>query len=115
MVAGTIREVILENFMLYRYARVPLGEGVNLIVGPNGSGKSTILLAISVALGQTYTERGRGAQGLMRRGERFARVTVMVDNRPRDGRRPLPWFKSDEVYFSRYIRDDGQYWHEVRG
>ncbi len=112
---GIIKEVILENFMSYRYARVPLKGGVNLIVGPNGSGKSTILLAISVALGQTYTERGRKLSDLIRRGENFARVTVVVNNSPLNGKRPLPWFRSDEVYFSRYIRGDGQYWHEVNG
>ncbi len=65
--AGRIKEVILENFMSYRYARVHLEDGVNLIVGPNGSGKSTILLAISIALGQTYTERRRLGD-LIRRG-----------------------------------------------
>ncbi len=112
---GIIKEVILENFMSYKYARVPLKDGVNLIMGPNGSGKSTILLAISVALGQTYTERGRKLSDLIRRGENFARVTVVVNNRPMGGKRPLPWFKSDDVFFSRYIRGDGQYWHEVNG
>lgn len=111
---GIIKEVMLENFMSYRYARVPLSEGVNLIVGPNGSGKSTILLAISVALGQTYTERGRKLSDLIRRGQHFARVTVVIDNRPSGRGRPLP-FRSDEVYISRYIREDGQYWHEVNG
>jgi len=114
-VDGIIKEVILENFMSYKYARVPLKDGVNLIMGPNGSGKSTILLAISVALGQTYTERGRKLSDLIRRGENFARVTVVVNNRPIGGKRPLPWFKSDDVFFSRYIRGDGQYWHEVNG
>ncbi len=112
---GIIKEVILENFMSYRYARIPLKGGVNLIVGPNGSGKSTILLAISVALGQTYTERGRRLSDLIRRGENFARVTVVINNSPLNGKRPLPWFRSDEIYFSRYIRGDGQYWHEVNG
>jgi len=52
-----ICEVILENFMSYEYARVPFKPGVNVICGPNGSGKSSLLLAISVALGQSYTER----------------------------------------------------------
>ncbi len=57
--AGIIKEVILENFMSYRYARAHLEDGVNLITGPDGSGKSTILLAISIAPGQTCTERRR--------------------------------------------------------
>ena len=54
-----IREVILENFMSYEYARIPLKEGVNVVSGPNGSGKSSLLLGICVALGDTYTERSK--------------------------------------------------------
>ncbi|MEM0226053.1 MAG: AAA family ATPase [Thermofilaceae archaeon] len=110
-----IKEVVLENFMSYKYARVPLAPGINIVTGPNGSGKSSLLLGISVALGQTYTERGRRLSDLIRRGEEAARVTVVIDNRPVDGRRPLPWFRSDEVFFTRYLRIDGQYWHEVNG
>jgi chromosome segregation protein len=54
-----------ENFLSYDYARIPLFKGINLITGPNGSGKSSILLGISVALGQTYTERGRRLSDLI--------------------------------------------------
>ncbi len=110
-----LREVILEDFMSYRYARIPFKPGLNIITGPNGSGKSSILLGISVALGQTYTERGRRLSDLIRRGRSIARVTVVLDNRVEDDGRPLPWFRSDEVFFTRYIRSDGQYWHEVNG
>jgi len=39
-----IKEVILENFMSYEYARIPFKPGVNVICGPNGAGKSSILL-----------------------------------------------------------------------
>jgi DNA repair exonuclease SbcCD ATPase subunit len=45
-----VREVILENFMSYEYARIPFEPGVNIVCGPNGAGKSSILLGISVAL-----------------------------------------------------------------
>ncbi|RLE66160.1 MAG: hypothetical protein DRJ38_02360 [Thermoprotei archaeon] len=110
-----LKEIILENFMSYKYARIPLKPGLNIITGPNGSGKSSLLLGIAVALGQTYTERGRRLCDLIRRGEDIARVTVVLDNSPIRSRRPLPWFRSDEVYFTRYIRSDGQYWHEVNG
>lgn len=112
---AVIKEVILENFMSYKYARIPLSPGINIITGPNGSGKSSILLGIAVALGQTYTERGRRLSDLIRRGEEVARVTVVFDNRPSDGRRPFPWFRSDDVFFTRYVRSDGEYWHEVNG
>ena len=70
-----ISEVILENFMSYEYARVAFKPGVNLIVGPNGAGKSSLLLAISVALGQTYTERSKKLSNLIRWGQDQARIT----------------------------------------
>ena len=110
-----IKEVILENFMSYRYSRISLEKGLNIITGPNGSGKSSILLGISVALGQTYTERGRRLGDLVRKGEDIARVTVVFDNSRKDGKKPFPWFRTDEVYFTRYVRRDGEYWHEVNG
>ena len=108
-----IKEVIIENFMSYKYARIPLSAGLNIITGPNGAGKSSILLAIAVALGQTYTERGRRLSNLIRRGEDIARVTVVIDNSPRKGRRPLPRWRYDEFYLTRYLRSDGKYWHEL--
>ena len=110
-----IKEVILENFMSYRYSRISLEKGLNIITGPNGSGKSSILLGISVALGQTYTERGRRLGDLVRKGEDIARVTVVFDNSRKDEKKPFPWFRTDEVYFTRYVRRDGEYWHEVNG
>lgn len=112
---ATIKEVILENFMSYKYARIPFSPGINIVTGPNGSGKSSILLGVAVALGQTYTERGRKLSDLIRRGEDIARVTVVFDNRPSNSRRAFPWFRSDDVFFTRYIRSDGEYWHEVNG
>ena len=64
-----IKEVILENFMSYEYARIPFKPGVNVICGPNGAGKSSILIGISVALGQSYTERSRKLSDLIRWGK----------------------------------------------
>lgn len=109
----TMTEVILENFMSYEYARIPLKPGLNLICGPNGSGKSSILLGISVVLGQTYTERSRRLSGLIRHGKDIARATLMFDNRIRDGKRPIPFCRSDTFLLSRYIRKDGSYWYEA--
>src|SRR2546422_11625435 len=91
----SIREIILENFMSYEYARITLREGLNLIVGPNGAGKSSILLAISVALGQVYTERSRKLSDLIRRGKEIARVSLVFDNRTIEGKRPIPYSKSE--------------------
>lgn len=110
-----ILEVILENFMSYEYARVPLKRGLNLICGPNGSGKSSILLGISVATGQSYTERSKKLSDLIRRGKDSARVTLLLDNSEHEGRRPIPYINSDIISVSRYLKKDGRYWFEVNG
>jgi len=108
-----IREIILENFMSYEYARVPLRPGVNLICGPNGSGKSSLLLAISVALGQSYTERSKRLSDLIRWGKDIGRVTIVLDNSERRGRRPVSKIGKDQIFLTRVLRRDGKYWFEL--
>ena len=108
-----ITEVILENFMSYEYARVAFKPGVNLIVGPNGAGKSSLLLAISVALGQTYTERSKKLSNLIRWGKDQARITIILDNSKRGSRRPVPKYAKDQIFLTRTLRRDGQYWFEL--
>lgn len=108
-----IQEVILENFMSYEYARIPLKPGVNVICGPNGSGKSSILLGISVALGQSYTERSKKLSDLIRWGKDMGRVTLVLDNSRRDRRRPVPKINKDEIRLTRVLRRDGKYWFEL--
>jgi chromosome segregation ATPase len=105
-----IQEVILESFMSYEYARVPFKSGVNVICGPNGSGKSSLLLAISVALGQSYTERSKKLSDLIRWGKDQARVTLILDNAKRGKRRPVPKYKKDQIFLTRSLRRDGKYW-----
>jgi len=99
--------------MSYEYARIPLKPGLNIVCGPNGSGKSSLLLAISVALGQAYTERSRKLSDLIRWGEDSARVTLVFDNTPNRGKRPVPRFDVDYFRISRYLKKDGAYWFEV--
>ncbi|MEW6592626.1 MAG: AAA family ATPase, partial [Candidatus Hadarchaeota archaeon] len=108
-----LKEIILENFMSHTYSRIPLKPGLNVICGPNGAGKSSILLALAVALGQTYTERSRRLGDLIRRGKDLGRVSVVFDNSPKAGRRPVPSVDSDTLVVSRYLSQDGTYWHEV--
>jgi len=108
-----IQEVILENFMSYEYARVPFKHGVNVICGPNGSGKSSLLLAISVGLGQSYTERSRKLSDLIRWGKDQARVTLILDNSKRGGKRPVPKYSKDQLFLTRVLRKDGKYWFEL--
>ena len=108
-----IQEVILENFMSYEYARVPFRPGVNVICGPNGSGKSSLLLAISVALGQSYTERSRKLSDLIRWNKDQARVTLILDNSSGGKNRPVPKFNKDQIFLTRVLRRDGNYWFEL--
>jgi chromosome segregation ATPase len=108
-----IQEVILENFMSYEYARVPFKTGVNVVCGPNGSGKSSLLLAISVALGQSYTERSRKLSDLIRWGKDQARVTLILDNVKGGRNRPVPKFNKDQIFLTRVLRKDGNYWFEL--
>lgn len=110
---AVIKEIVLENFMSYEYARIPLDPGLNLISGPNGSGKSSILLAISVALGQAYTERSKRLSDLIRKGRETARVSLIFDNRPIGGKRPIDISKADTFLLSRYLKKDGSYWYEA--
>jgi chromosome segregation protein len=95
--------------MSYEYARVKLASGLNLICGPNGSGKSSILLGISVALGQTYTERARRLSDLIRWGGDVARITVIFDNSGEGRGKLFPSIRSSTVSISRILRKDGTY------
>jgi chromosome segregation ATPase len=108
-----IQEVILENFMSYEYARIPFKKGVNVVCGPNGAGKSTILIGISVALGQSYTERSKKLSDLIRYGKDEARITLVLDNSPREGRRPVKRLRKDQIFLTRSLRRDGKYWFEL--
>jgi chromosome segregation ATPase len=109
-----IKEVIIKNFMSYEYARIPLRDGVNVVCGPNGAGKSSLLLAICVALGDTYTERSKKLSDLIRWEQDQAEVSLILDNSPRDdGKRPVPMFNIDEVRLARNIRRDGKYTFEL--
>jgi len=108
-----IKEIILENFMSYEYARVPFKSGVNVIGGPNGSGKSSLLLGISVALGQSYTERSRKLSDLIRWGKDRARVTLILDNSKRGDNRPVRKYNKDQLFLTRVLRRDGKYWFEL--
>ena len=103
-----IREVQLSNFMSYRNASVPLEPGLNLIIGPNGAGKSSILLAISVVLGQAYTERAKRLSELIRWGEQEARVSVRLDNVGSKGSKPFPQARAEQVLITTRSRSPEQ-------
>jgi len=99
--------------MSYEYARIPFKPGVNIVCGPNGAGKSSILLGISVALGQSYTERSKKLSDLIRYEKDQARVTLILDNRHKSGRRLVSRINKDQIFLTRIIRRDGKYWFEL--
>ncbi len=104
-----IREVQLSNFMSYKNTSIPLRAGLNLIIGPNGAGKSSILLAISVVLGQAYTERAKKLSELIRWNEQEARISLLLDNETPKGARPFPQARSDKVLLTRVLKRSGDY------
>lgn len=109
-----IQEIILENFMSYEYARIPLRQGVNVICGPNGAGKSSMLLGISIALGQSQTERSKKLSQLIRWGKDQARITLILDNSPKKGgKRSVQKIKKDQIFLTRTLRLDGKYEFEL--
>ena len=99
--------------MSYEYARIPFKKGVNVVCGPNGAGQSTILIGISVALGKSSTERSKRLSDLIRRGKDEARVTLVLDNSPREGRRPVRRIRKDQIFLTRTLRRDGKYGFEL--
>jgi len=109
-----IKGIALTNFMSYDNAYVPLESGLNLICGPNGAGKSSILLAISVVLGQTYTERARRLRDLIRWGADEARITLQLNNRPREHGKPFPQYHVDTVTVTRILKRNGTYQYLVQ-
>jgi len=100
---------VLTNFMSYENSYVPLEPGLNLICGPNGAGKSSILLAISVVLGQAYTERSKRLSDLVKWGQDEARITLILDNTGEG--RPFPKFHADLVTVTRVIKSTGTYYY----
>lgn len=104
-----IKGVILQNFMSYKNADIRLKDGLNIICGPNGAGKSSILLAISIILGQTYTERSRRLSDLIRWGADQARITLQIENRTKEGKKLFPYYRSNVIEVTRIIKKNGGY------
>jgi chromosome segregation protein len=110
---GFIKEVVIENFMSHEYSRIRFEPGLNIITGPNGAGKSSILLAISIAMGQSHTERSKRLSDLIRRGKDYAIVSIILDNSEVGGRKLFPSIRQEEVIVSRVLRKDGQYYFQI--
>jgi exonuclease SbcC len=54
-----LNKIKLNNFVSHKNTELDLGYGINVVVGPNGAGKTSILDAISFALFNDYSNRGK--------------------------------------------------------
>ena len=77
---GSIRRVVMHNFMTYTDCWFSPGSHLNLLIGPNGSGKSTIVCALCIGLAASPKLLGRAdnVKDFVKRGERNGWVEVHV-------------------------------------
>lgn len=68
-----LNSVRLEDFISHKKTIIDLAYGINVVVGPNGTGKTSILDAISFALFNDYSNRGK-KENLINSGARRCRV-----------------------------------------
>lgn len=54
-----LNKIKLNDFISHKSTELDLGYGINVVVGPNGAGKTSILDAVSFALFNDYSSRGR--------------------------------------------------------
>jgi len=54
-----LNKVKLNDFISHKSTELDFGYGINVVVGPNGAGKTSILDAISFALFNDYSGRGK--------------------------------------------------------
>jgi len=54
-----LNKIKLNDFVSHKNTELDLGYGINVVVGPNGAGKTSILDAISFALFNDYSNRGK--------------------------------------------------------
>jgi exonuclease SbcC len=54
-----LNRIRLNDFVSHKKTELDLGYGINVVVGPNGAGKTSILDAISFALFNDYSARGK--------------------------------------------------------
>ncbi len=110
-----IRSLSLNNFMSYASAEIPFSSGINFICGPNGSGKSSILIAISLALGISRSERSQKLSDLIRWGADRASIRLVLDNRAKNGTRPFPDYETDDLVVERLLNRTGAYPIKIDG
>ena len=72
-------KIKLNDFISHRNTEVDLGYGINVVVGPNGAGKTSILDAISFALFNDCSNRGRRENLINSRAKKCGATVEFVE------------------------------------
>ncbi|XP_023020783.2 structural maintenance of chromosomes 6 [Leptinotarsa decemlineata] len=80
--AGTIKHMVLKNFMCHSLLEVSFENNITIIIGKNGSGKSAILTALIVGLGgkASLTNRGSSVKGFVKAGKPSGSIEIELCN-----------------------------------
>jgi hypothetical protein len=117
---GTIKKILLVNFMCHSRFEVEFSPYVNFIHGSNGSGKSAVLNGIIVGLGgrAKATDRASSVKGFIQHGCTFAEVTIWLCNEVSDRAHQDNAFKydvyGDTIEICRKITLDGQSSYQIK-
>lgn len=78
---GALLSVMVQDIGPFRNATVDIAPSWTMLLGNNGAGKSTILKAIALVLAGTDREAREHARTLLRRGQRFGVIELVVGPR----------------------------------
>jgi len=74
-----LNKIKLNDFISHKNTELDLGYGINVVVGPNGAGKTSILDAISFALFNDCSNRGRKENLINSRAKKCGATVEFVE------------------------------------
>jgi exonuclease SbcC len=74
-----LNKIRLIDFISHKNSELDLGYGINVVVGPNGAGKTSILDAISFALFNDYSNRGRKENLINSKAKKCGAVVEFIE------------------------------------
>lgn len=88
--AGTIKKMVLKNFMCHAHLEVNFDNNISFVIGKNGSGKSAILTALIVGLGAkaSVTNRGTTLKNFVMTGKPSGTIDIFINNTGIDAFQP---------------------------
>ncbi|KAJ8925976.1 hypothetical protein NQ315_009831 [Exocentrus adspersus] len=109
--AGTIRYMVLKNFMCHSLLEVNFTNNISIIIGKNGSGKSAILTALVVGLGgkASLTNRGSSVKGFVKAGKPSGSIEIELYNEGPMAYRPSVYGKRINIIRTLSASGSGSY------